>query len=65
MNKTIIKKTGRKSIETEENTNIFPIYPDWDGPLISTGKWKGQLSDQELAREIDTLNPDPNSLDRG
>ena len=60
-----MKEEMKKSVETEENTNPFPIDPDLDICIDPAAKKDGKVSDCELAQEVETINPDPNSLDRG
>jgi hypothetical protein len=55
-----MKETYGRSVETEESTNLYPIYPDIDGKIPA-----GRLSEDELIQENDIINPDPDSLDRG
>ena len=61
-----MEKDTRKSVETQENTNPFPIHPDLDVPPICAGTGKdGKVGECELVQEVEMINPDPNSLDRG
>ena len=61
-----MKEENRKSVETEENTNPFSIHPDLDVPPMCASKGKdGQVGECELTQEVEMINPDPNSLDRG
>jgi hypothetical protein len=56
------KKTNYPT-ESFETTNPYSIYPDIDQP-IPAGR-SGQVTDEELTQEVDRVNPDPDSLDRG
>jgi len=60
-----MKEETRKSVETAENTNPFPIAPDVDVLIDPVEAKDGKVSDCELAQEVEMINPDPNSLDRG
>ncbi|MDR0954845.1 MAG: hypothetical protein LBM20_05635 [Rikenellaceae bacterium] len=56
------RKTNHQA-DSFESSNPYSIYPDIDQP-ISVGR-SGQVTDEELTQEVDQINPDPDSLDRG
>jgi len=60
-----MEKDARKSVEFEENTNPFPIHPDLDAGIDPADAHDDIVSDAQLTQEVEMINPDPNSLDRG
>ncbi len=56
---------GKKSApdEVPAGTNPYPIYPDIDRPARPAKR--GEVSEGELEQQVDIVNPDPDSLDRG
>ncbi|MDL2230445.1 hypothetical protein LJB87_01475 [Alistipes sp. OttesenSCG-928-L06] len=58
-------KEKKNVSEAVDNTNPFPIYPDIENGIDPAEASDGLVSDAELTQQTDTVNPDPNSLDRG
>ena len=57
-----MKEEMKKSTETENTANPYPIYPDIDEKVKSQG---GTVTMEEIVQDTDLINPDPSSLDRG
>lgn len=63
------KKTAKSpravaaTVDRAGSTAPFPIYPDIDRRVPPARA--GRPSEAELEQDVDRLNPDPDSLDRG
>ena len=60
-----MKEKMKNPTEGVDNTNPYPIYPDIDRPIEPTVAHSTRVTEEEITQEVDTINPDPNSLDRG
>lgn len=58
-----MKEHKSNPAEETDGTNLFPIYPDIDKPVRP--EKDGKVTEEQLEREVDMINPDPDSLDRG
>lgn len=51
--------------ELDNNTNLYPIYPEMYDPVSPEVVRSEEVEDEELTQQVNRINPDPNSLDRG